>query len=87
MAEEIKKEKSTVDVMESSDGEIMEIETEILERLMIELTVVKKSILLMTYQDGFSIKDILRLTPSVESAVKMKSKRTKSKLLKLYEKR
>ena len=69
---------------EVSDEEILDIKIETLDQLMKQLTPAEVSILLMKYQDGFSIKDIAIQTNSGESAVKMKLKRTKSKLIKLY---
>ncbi|MEO9485276.1 MAG: RNA polymerase sigma factor [Ekhidna sp.] len=70
-----------------SDQEIMEINIETLKLLLDELSVAEKSILLMKYQDDLSIKEIAGLLNAGESAVKMKLKRTKAKLIKLYEER
>ncbi len=43
-----------------------------------------KSILLLKYQDGASIKDLVSLMDLGESAVKMRLKRAKEKLLEIY---
>ncbi len=43
-----------------------------------------KSILLLKYQDGASIKDLVALMDLGESAVKMRLKRAKEKLLEIY---
>ncbi len=43
-----------------------------------------KSILLLKYQDGASIKDLVTLMDLGESAVKMRLKRAKEKLLEIY---
>lgn len=71
--------------IEPSDEEILEISLETLNILLDKITVSEKSILLMKYQDGLSVKDISAITESGESAVKMKLKRSKEKLLKIYE--
>ncbi|MDW3193036.1 MAG: RNA polymerase sigma factor [Cytophagales bacterium] len=69
------------------DSELMELSIDTLEELMELLTPAEKSIILMKYQDGMSIKEIAVLTQAGESSVKMKLKRTKAKLIALYEKR
>ena len=43
-----------------------------------------KSILLLKYQDGASIKDLADLMELGESAIKMRLKRAKAKLLEIY---
>jgi len=86
LSEALKYEEHQVELEnDPSDEEIMEINIETLRLLLDELSVAEKSILLMKYQDGLSIKDIANLLNAGESAVKMKLKRTKAKLIKLYE--
>lgn len=71
--------------IEPKDEEILGIRLEKLYALLDKLTVSEKSILLMKYQDGMSIREIADITRSGESALKMKLKRSKEKLIKLYE--
>lgn len=85
LSEEISREKEDIDVQVHSDEEVMGISIDVLNGLLDLLSVAEKSILLMKYQDGFSVKEISALTDSGESAIKMKLKRTKAKLIKLYE--
>ncbi|MEP5104265.1 MAG: RNA polymerase sigma factor [Ekhidna sp.] len=85
LREEINREKKDSRFDGPADEEVLSLNIETLNLLMEQLTPAEKSILLMKYQDGFSIKDIAELTDSGESAVKMKLKRTKAKLMKLYE--
>ncbi len=85
LKDEISKEKEDYHIETPADEDILSLNIETLNELLDKLTPAEKSILLMKYQDGFSIKDIAELTVSGESAVKMKLKRTKAKLMKLYE--
>jgi len=88
LAEVLKHEAQAVEPEnDPSDEDIMEINIETLKLLLEKLSVAEKSILLMKYQDDLSIKDIANLLNAGESAVKMKLKRTKAKLIKLYEER
>lgn len=85
MAEEIRLAEGS-DVNEPpSDIEILGLSVETLYLLLDQLSPTEKSLLLMKYQDGFSIKEIAELTGSGISAVKMKLKRTKTKLMERYE--
>lgn len=70
---------------EEVDGNIEEIDIDSLKVLMEKLSPAEKSILLMKYQDSLSIKEIAEITEAGESAVKMKLKRTRAKLVKMYE--
>lgn len=70
---------------ELPDAVLLEISLQTLGILLNEIAVSEKSILLMKYQDGMSIKQIAEITDSSESAVKMKLKRSKEKIMKLYE--
>lgn len=74
-------------VNEPTDSQILEINVKILNELLNKLTVSEKTILLMKYQDEMSIKEISAMLSAGESAVKMKLKRSKEKLRRLYEER
>ncbi|MGU9938809.1 RNA polymerase sigma factor [Empedobacter brevis] len=66
------------------DKEIFELKIEKLTQSLKELDVEDKSILLMKYQDEFSIKEISDTLEIGESATKMRLNRTKNRLLKIY---
>ncbi|MEP5610750.1 MAG: RNA polymerase sigma factor [Cyclobacteriaceae bacterium] len=86
LSEQLKYEEQNRDSeTDPSDEEIMGINIETLKVLLEKLSVAEKGILLMKYQDGLSIKEIANLIDAGESSVKMKLKRTKAKLIKLYE--
>lgn len=68
-----------------TDIEILGISVETLYFLLEKLNPTEKLLLLMKYQDGLSINEIANLTGAGISAVKMKLKRTKTKLMELYE--
>ena len=85
LAEEIRLEDTGVAAEAPSDSELLGLKVETLRLLLEQLTPAEKSLLLMKYQDGFSIKEISAFTKSGISAVKMKLKRTKTKLMNLYE--
>ncbi|WP_436517354.1 RNA polymerase sigma factor [Ekhidna sp. To15] len=84
MAEEIRLEEESDLNKSPTDTEILGLSVETLYLLLEELSPTEKSLLLMKYQDGFSIKEIAELTGSGVSAVKMKLKRTKTKLMDIY---
>ncbi|MCU0341990.1 MAG: sigma-70 family RNA polymerase sigma factor [Spirosomaceae bacterium] len=69
---------------EAEDGELIEMEVGQLRRALETISVQERTILLMKYQDDFSIKDIADTFGLTESAVKMRLKRTKEKLKKAY---
>jgi RNA polymerase sigma factor (sigma-70 family) len=69
---------------EAADGELIEMEVGQLRRALETISVQERTILLMKYQDDFSIKDIADTFGLTESAVKMRLKRTKEKLKKAY---
>ena len=69
---------------EIEDKEIFELKIEKLNQSLKELDVEDKSILLMKYQDEFSIKDISTTLEIGESATKMRVNRAKSRLLTIY---
>ncbi len=64
---------------EVSDKEIFEIEIKQLKKVLEQLPVGDKAVLLMKYQDGMQIKEIAEVLEKTESAVKMKIKRAKAK--------
>lgn len=66
------------------DSEIMETNVIRLKEVLNVMAAGDKAILLMKYQDEFSIKDICKILDKSESAVKMKIKRAKEKFLKTY---
>ncbi len=66
------------------DSYIMETNVVRLKKVLNEIPAGDKAILLMKYQDDFSIKDICGVLNKSESAVKMKIKRAKEKFKKVY---
>nr|WP_246034848.1 sigma-70 family RNA polymerase sigma factor [Polaribacter aestuariivivens] len=77
------KENSTVDEIE--DESLFELKYKKLAKVLALLDPSDKMILLMKYQDDKSIKEIKDILNIGESAVKMRIKRAKQKVLKLYE--
>ena len=71
---------------EVSDKFLLEVKLERLKKILEMINVEDKSILLMKYMDGLSIKDIASIKNKSESAVKMKIKRAKEKFMKVYRK-
>ncbi len=69
---------------EINDKEIFELKIEKLNQSLKKLDVEDKSILLMKYQDEFSIKDIASTFEIGESATKMRLNRAKNRLLTIY---
>jgi len=69
---------------EIEDSEIMETNVLRLKEVLNILPAGDKAILLMKYQDEFSIKEICGIIDKSESAVKMKIKRAKEKFIKTY---
>lgn len=69
---------------ELDDREILETNIQRLKAILDEIPVDDKAILLMKYQDDFSILDISSAFEKSESAVKMKIKRAKEKFMKVY---
>jgi RNA polymerase sigma factor (sigma-70 family) len=75
----------TMDVAEESeDIEGIEMDAKRLRQVLESISPEERTILLMKYQDDFSIKDIADTFGLTESAVKMRLKRTKEKLKKRY---
>ena len=69
---------------ETEDYDEIEMEAQRLKRALESISADERSILLMKYQDDFSIREIADTFGLTESAVKMRLKRTKEKLRKLY---
>lgn len=72
------------DIQEMEDQELLNLEISRLKVVIEDLAIEEKSILLMKYQDDLSIKDIQSMWNLSESAVKMRLKRAKDKVRKLY---
>lgn len=83
--EELKNDGTEITIQNYADEELEEITTEKLKQLLEKVSLAEKTILLMMYQDNFSIKEIAKIIGTGESAVKMKLLRSKAKLMKLYE--
>ena len=69
---------------EVPDESIYEMKAHRLEKALAMIPVEDKSILLLKYQDGASIKELCSLYDIGESAVKMRLKRGKAKLMEIY---
>jgi RNA polymerase sigma-70 factor (ECF subfamily) len=69
---------------DDDDTELVEIQSVELKKALEKISPEEKAILLMKYQDDFSIKDIADHFNLTESAVKMRLKRTKEKVKKFY---
>ena len=69
---------------EVPDESIYEMKANTLEKALTMISAEDKSILLLKYQDGASIKELADFMELGESAVKMRLKRAKAKLLEIY---
>jgi RNA polymerase sigma-70 factor (ECF subfamily) len=69
---------------EVPDEQLLELKTQRLAEAMEEIPPEDKSLLLLKYQDGASIKELTELLEIGESAVKMRLKRAKAKLVEQY---
>lgn len=69
---------------DDNDAAIAEMQAQSLAKSLDQLTPDEQSILLMKYQDDFSIRDIAKMLDVTESAVKMRLKRAKDKLRRRY---
>lgn len=69
---------------EVPDESIYEMKANTLEKALTMISPEDKSILLLKYQDGASIKELADFMELGESAVKMRLKRAKAKLLEIY---
>jgi RNA polymerase sigma factor (sigma-70 family) len=71
-------------VEEEVDHEMLSMQAEGLKKGLNEISPEEKAMLLMKYQDDFSIKEIAQTFKISESATKMRLLRTKEKMRKLY---
>lgn len=69
---------------EVPDESLYEMKAEKLKKALELISVEDKSLLLLKYQDGASIKELVSLMEIGESAVKMRLKRAKEKLMQIY---
>ncbi len=69
---------------EVPDKSIYDMKANKLEKALKLISAEDKSILLLKYQDGVSIKELTEVLELGESAVKMRLKRAKAKLLEIY---
>lgn len=69
---------------EIDDKEILEIELERMSEIMDQIPPNDKSILMMKYLDGMSIKEIGLTIDKTESAIKMQIKRAKMKFIRIH---
>ncbi|MCB9081068.1 MAG: sigma-70 family RNA polymerase sigma factor [Lewinellaceae bacterium] len=82
-AEDIERAPDVAD--EVSDEAIMQMEVKTLKKVLDQLPVGDRAILLMKYREDMQIKDIANVLDKSESAIKMQIKRAKSKAQKLKE--
>ena len=66
------------------DESLYEMKADKLKKALEQISPEEKSILLLKYQDGASIKELVTLMELGESAVKMRLKRAKERLLEIY---
>ncbi|MFT5884024.1 MAG: RNA polymerase sigma factor (sigma-70 family) [Arcticibacterium sp.] len=71
-------------VEEEMDTELLSMKTEGLQKSLEQIPETEKAMLLMKYQDNFSIREISETFKISESATKMRLLRTKEKMKKLY---
>lgn len=67
------------------DERLLSVQVDKMKLILSEMKEIDKTILLMKYQDDFSIKDICDITNKSESAVKMQLKRAKEKFVKIHD--
>jgi RNA polymerase sigma-70 factor (ECF subfamily) len=72
------------DIEDTDDAGLDELQSQRLYKSLEKMPSDEKALLLMKYQDDFSIKDISETLNISESAVKMRLLRSKEKLRKLY---
>jgi len=71
-------------IEEVPDNSIYEMKSQKLEKALQLISPEDKSILLLKYQDGASIKELMQVMELGESAIKMRLKRAKAKLVESY---
>ena len=69
---------------EVPDESVFELKAKKLEKALTLISAEDRSILLLKYQDGASIKELITLMEIGESAVKMRLKRAKERLMESY---
>ncbi|GAB3503342.1 RNA polymerase sigma factor [Spirosoma knui] len=69
---------------DDSHAEVTELEVQHLQKAMQRLAAEERMLLLMKYQDDISIREIADLNGLTENAVKMRLKRSRDKLRKIY---
>ncbi len=69
---------------EISDAELLEIKVNELEEVLEEVKPDEKALLLMKYQDKMSIKELTDLLETSESAIKMRLKRAREKVVTIH---
>ena len=72
------------EIADFPDDELLQLRVEKLQIALDMIHIEDKLILLMKFQDGFSIQDIMNTLDLGESAVKMRIKRAKDKVIKAY---
>lgn len=82
VTDQIKEEDDTSDI---EDAQLFKLKSEKLAKALSLVEPTEKMILLMKYQDDMSIKEIMQALQLGESAVKMRVKRAKAKVVKVYE--
>ena len=70
--------------IEVTDYDILQLKTEKLKKVLSIIDPNHKMILLLKYQDGLSLKEIQTILEISESAVKMRLKRAREKVMELY---
>jgi RNA polymerase sigma-70 factor (ECF subfamily) len=81
--EQYRAEQEAFESADSSDAELLELKIGQLEKLLNKISPEDKALVLMKYQDGLSVQEIMNHTQLGESAVKMRLKRTKDRLVTL----
>lgn len=75
---------SSDELDDQSDAELLEIRVNELDEILSEVKAEEKAILLMKYQDKMSIKELTEVLDTSESAIKMRLKRAREKVLELH---
>ncbi|MCY1552758.1 RNA polymerase sigma factor, sigma-70 family [compost metagenome] len=73
-----------LDISDDNDSELMDFQSNEINRSLKQLASDERAILQMKYQEDFSIKEIADTLRITESAVKMRLMRSKEKLKKIY---
>ncbi len=73
------------DLDEISDSELLEIRVNELNEIFDEIKVEEKALLMMKYHDRMSIKELTEFFDTSESAIKMRLKRAREKVVDLHE--